>query len=305
MQSERKNWLDIARGIAICLVILGHSSLASGVIYKIIFSFHMPLFFFISGYVFRKKRILIWVENRSKRLFVPLFFWSIVITGLFVWIGSETIGDSIYVWKEYVYSRWFIYALFEVELVLQGIFKAIPKDSTRFICVTLVGVIGHILCAKGIPGVLYWSTALAQVPMMYFGICAREYIRNKNDGKRNYFVYFVVAGVINIAAGLTNESVNVRTMEYGNVFLYYIAAISGIIVVVSISKIVQNNLILEFIGRNTLTLYLINEEIPVILHLLVSNWIVKPASIVLMILILKSKNLIENIARRRDNCNGA
>lgn len=45
---KRLDWVDIAKGIAIVLMILGHSSLPN-TIQNWIYSFHMPFFFFISG----------------------------------------------------------------------------------------------------------------------------------------------------------------------------------------------------------------------------------------------------------------
>ncbi len=48
---KRINYIDIARGIAIILMILGHI-VPPGTIRKIIFSFHMPLFVIVIGYFF-------------------------------------------------------------------------------------------------------------------------------------------------------------------------------------------------------------------------------------------------------------
>ena len=49
MQRELK--YDIAKGIAIILVIVGHGHCISPLTLSFIYSFHMPLFFFASGYI--------------------------------------------------------------------------------------------------------------------------------------------------------------------------------------------------------------------------------------------------------------
>jgi fucose 4-O-acetylase-like acetyltransferase len=56
MSVPRNNTIDIARGAGIILVVLGHNWIIThnhGELYRIIFSFHMPLFFFLSGVVFK------------------------------------------------------------------------------------------------------------------------------------------------------------------------------------------------------------------------------------------------------------
>ncbi|HEX2994927.1 MAG TPA: acyltransferase family protein, partial [Anaerolineales bacterium] len=49
---KRIEYLDIARGIGILLVVLGHNDFAalSPFFHQVIYSFHIPLFFFLSGY---------------------------------------------------------------------------------------------------------------------------------------------------------------------------------------------------------------------------------------------------------------
>lgn len=49
MEKDRRiGWIDIAKGIGIILIVLGHSS--QGIVRQIIYSFHVPLFFILSGY---------------------------------------------------------------------------------------------------------------------------------------------------------------------------------------------------------------------------------------------------------------
>ena len=52
--TKRIEWIDIAKGIGIILVVIGHISQIE-VLNDIIYSFHMPLFFIISGYLYKRK----------------------------------------------------------------------------------------------------------------------------------------------------------------------------------------------------------------------------------------------------------
>lgn len=61
VKCERVEWVDICKGFAIILVVLGHSirpemmqnSILCSIIYNFIYSFHMALFMVLSGIVFR------------------------------------------------------------------------------------------------------------------------------------------------------------------------------------------------------------------------------------------------------------
>lgn len=51
---KRIGWVDIMKGIGIITVIIGHTYTPFGLNY-IIYSFHMPLFFLISGYFWKER----------------------------------------------------------------------------------------------------------------------------------------------------------------------------------------------------------------------------------------------------------
>ncbi len=53
IKKSRVQFLDIARGIAIICIILGH--LNNSLINRVVFTFHVPIFFFITGYFMSSK----------------------------------------------------------------------------------------------------------------------------------------------------------------------------------------------------------------------------------------------------------
>jgi fucose 4-O-acetylase-like acetyltransferase len=69
-QAHRTLWIDFAKVIGIWLVIFGHMKLLVSLI-NIIYSFHMPLFFFISGYLEKNRNIKENFINSVKNLIVP------------------------------------------------------------------------------------------------------------------------------------------------------------------------------------------------------------------------------------------
>ena len=53
---ERDDNIDIIRGILIVLVVLGHYG--EGLLHDVIFLFHMPVFLILSGYLFKRDKLL-------------------------------------------------------------------------------------------------------------------------------------------------------------------------------------------------------------------------------------------------------
>lgn len=77
---QRIRFFDIAKGIAILAVILGHSAIETNlfaphrtaqVVLSICFSFHMPLFFILSGYFMHPDRRFRWMKE-AKQLLLTL-----------------------------------------------------------------------------------------------------------------------------------------------------------------------------------------------------------------------------------------
>jgi fucose 4-O-acetylase-like acetyltransferase len=90
MESKHFDWIDIAKGIGIVLVVLGHTlvpqirneSSVAGFLWIFIYNFHMPLFFFLSGFLFEKglsryNDKLKFIQNKAHFLLVPYLFFSI------------------------------------------------------------------------------------------------------------------------------------------------------------------------------------------------------------------------------------
>lgn len=83
MTGTRNDIADIAKGIGIFLMVIGHCGIPQFL--RIwIYSFHMPLFFFISGYFYtrNKYKATIFIKKRIRTLVVPYFLFLFII---FIW----------------------------------------------------------------------------------------------------------------------------------------------------------------------------------------------------------------------------
>ena len=70
MDSRRIAYIDVAKALAMILMIVGHS-LAPSYLLNAIYSFHMPLFFFVSGYFYKKRGYVELIKHNIKRLIIP------------------------------------------------------------------------------------------------------------------------------------------------------------------------------------------------------------------------------------------
>ena len=127
--------INIARGIGIILVVLGHAfpdaSANGGIqepfwryIFNFIYSFHMPLFVFLAGFVtFKyytsKEDKINRIKARAIRLLVPYFVWGTIYIPFRIILAkfSSSPFSIDEVWKIVIginpYSGlWFLYALF-------------------------------------------------------------------------------------------------------------------------------------------------------------------------------------------------
>ena len=84
--NNRIEFLDVARGFGIFFVLLGHNRWARSRGSAVIFNFHMPLFFFLSGLFFSPEKARTWNGIRRKvlSLLVPIPFFALLGCSVFL-----------------------------------------------------------------------------------------------------------------------------------------------------------------------------------------------------------------------------
>lgn len=96
--NEHYEWIDATKGLGILLVIAGHTF--SGYLYNVIYLFHMPMFFLISGYLHKIENIPIFFKRKISRLIKPYVFYLSVFT-LLIFLkeylnGTLTLNNSVH-----------------------------------------------------------------------------------------------------------------------------------------------------------------------------------------------------------------
>ena len=70
------------------MVVYGHI-LFNNKIVNLLYTIHLPMFMFISGYLFKKENINVNVKRKAKKIIIPYLFFSIIELIYFVFIESK------------------------------------------------------------------------------------------------------------------------------------------------------------------------------------------------------------------------
>lgn len=155
---KRNKELDFIRGIGIILVVCGHI----GLIRRFAYLFHVPLFFFASGYFFRRESFSQSVIKGIKRYYFP-FVMAELIFMLFHNSLANIIGYETFTLKDIqvlipkvlcfqnVCARlgqlWFLLALFSVS-ILYFLLSTIFNSYVRFCILGVMVVLHYLLYSK-------------------------------------------------------------------------------------------------------------------------------------------------------------
>lgn len=150
MSKERSGYLDFAKGILIFLVILGHCVqfveykceplFWSDHLFKFIYTFHMPLFVGISGYLsytsIKRRNFYSFAKSRMLYLLVPMLFWCIIGFGIDVIINSKEI-DLVQFIRMFTKSYWFIWAILLFSFVI-AVFSFFKLDNIYILILSAI-----------------------------------------------------------------------------------------------------------------------------------------------------------------------
>lgn len=165
---ERVKYIDIAKGIGILLVIIGHTFPGSFV-QRVCYSFHMPLFFFISGLCYNHSKYdfkKLW-KVRMRQLVVPLILFSVILYALRYALLQTTYFNLGLIFPD---ATWFLFVLFLAEMTGYFIMEKSP------IVAILIGLISVVLYHLGVS----LPNSLASVPIAIMYYCLGYRARSTN-----------------------------------------------------------------------------------------------------------------------------
>ena len=250
--NHRIEWIDIARGIAIVLMVVGHSSIPES-LSKYIWSFHMPLFFVVSGIFFNPQKIVSFKELVRKRfftLFIPYWFFTLVV--FFAYYGTEYYKPyELYKgWEGY--ALWFVPVLFFAELAFYPISRL--RKIWIIITIFLTTSLGYLLSIYHIH--LYFK--IEAVPFALFFIASGNLLKKQILSFTPNILIVTLIGIITIILSQVLPKLDIGRNDFGCIIPNLFNALLGIYFIFSISKYLnffsKYYIIrfLDYFGRNSL-----------------------------------------------------
>jgi fucose 4-O-acetylase-like acetyltransferase len=289
--TQRRTFVDIAKGLTILLVVVEHNTF----IYKyhiltqvLILSFHMPLFYFVSGLFFSEKTgISLLVKKRLHSLAKPYFF-SCLLFFCLKSIKLHQIDNFISFVCGVLYGTagslswpyqqlWFLTSLFVTVLFCGILYRyvmiKIGFKWLRLIILVLFLFAGILLARSRLGfslGGLPWNIDLLGVTLFFYalGFEMHQWLFYLDRNKvliYCLFVFFIFFGLHYFFTYRLNDpyAMNLSLRKYDSLYVNSLEAVSGIILVVLLSAgmtffsalSVAGN-ILSFIGQRSLAVFI-------------------------------------------------
>lgn len=276
VEKERMGWVDTAKAIGIVFVVLGHHH--EHILYNYIYTFHMPLFFFLSGMMFKRKSDQSFVGFAAKRaqtLLVPYFIFSFALFTLWWFLGryldaNVTAGYSLeknfigifYAQGQMEYMRWGLEMWFLPCLFLTTLMYYFLASLSPFIQALVIAVSATI--GFNLPSWLGfrlpWSVDIAMVALGFFwlGHLARQPLMKFNFCWKSISLLILLFLISLLAFEFQQARVDMYQAIYGDHLLFYLAAVTGTVFYVALARILPMISFVLFVGANSLVIYMLH-----------------------------------------------
>ncbi len=265
---KRKGWIDQARGLSIFMVVYGHNFPS---VEPYIYSFHVPLFFFIAGMFHPSKVNLSVIKRRTKMILVPYFFWASTLFLFWFFLGRKFGKSSdlelsatdnflgiFYAqggqqFMDWGIPLWFLPCIFMVFLLF-SLIRKIPNrivSNAALFLVIAVGFIWPRLTGINLP----WSMDVAMVALSFyfFGNILKTAIFSIK--KPQLYIALLVLFAVHFTAFYFNTlKVDMYRALYGEEALFFISGLAGAMFYVLLFKAIPLFKFLEYIGKHTIVI---------------------------------------------------
>lgn len=263
-KESRVKWIDALRGIGMCLVIIGHMTIPE-VVRRCIFSFHMPLFFFLSGYLFKNRCSMKWIARKVDCLLVPYVIYSFITLGVLLFANRCEFRSGLrqIIKGNGIGITWFFMCLFVVELCGSGLvrLKAFGRNRAYW-TLLILAVLGWCVPKFGWPSICKSNAVLTALTFWGLGYVL----------KRVEFTWWQLLVGLVFAMLFWHQRVDMNSGLLGNGFMFYGTAVGFIVILVwAFRKWEISFKPLVFVGERSLEFMCMHALIPIFLTTVVSR----------------------------------
>lgn len=280
--SQRDITIDIAKGIGIFLVVLGHVPIPMWLTTPI-YIFHMPLFFFLSGMFFHlNEDRKMGLYKKIRTLIIPYFFFAICgntsnVLRDFLFNHTVNVKSVFTLFDGATSPLWFLVCLFGCYLLsrISSLFTWASEPKRMLIGSLLWGSIGILLCRFQIALPLWVTQAL----LMQFYFVLGYLSRNVQYLNTTLYDTIVHAKSLFIAMALVGFIVcclpfairpNVSTLDFYHPVSFFIGSLLGIFLCLRFSNLLSRIkcYIVDFIcNMGNKSLFILGFHFYVLFHL--------------------------------------
>lgn len=295
MTGQRIQFIDLAKGVCIILVVMFHIFLfyeEEMPIPYFFMAFRMPLYFCLSGMFFKSYGGFVrFMIHKTNKLLIPFTFFYLLTSValplcLFHLCGfsmehypNSGIKDSLMAF----YSNelfpnipiWFLLCLFEMN-ILFFIFKELATRTKRYFHLTLfavcmlTGALGIYCSYHQINLYAYLDTACTAIPFFYFGYMLRQQTQllypNKYD---KYSILFVILSFIFIYKYSGHIDLRINELRDVSFYMLYPCGILGVISILLIAKRINHIPFISYIGRYSIIILVTHQLVYQAFNLLI------------------------------------
>lgn len=248
----RINWIDWAKALTIGLVVLGHFEYEDrGVILQnFIYSFHMPLFFLLSGYLYKQSNnFKVFLSKNIKTLVVPYVLLNLsVFVIMFPYylhsnIDIKSLSFNFIICEKFIPASacWFLISLFFVKVISFFILKL--KHFLQVLIIVFLSVSCFYISQK-LKINVYFSidSALMAIPFYIAGYYLKKYqIVEKIKNNYTGLILIVITFIPLLIGNYINGRIGMYSCYFGKYpILFYINAFIGCIMVICTCNLLNN-----------------------------------------------------------------
>ena len=262
---KRNEYIDYLKGILIFFVVLGHAYVIHSDEMWLIYRFHMPLFFMISGYLFNNKRdFKIFTKQKIKSLIIPyilFFIISFIANQLFFdKIGIRTLIKAFLLNGKYLiyvhnWALWYLPTFFIVALFFYPLSKIKNKKISILLMIlfAISTVPTYKICNKVFVDE-YMPLTMQVIPAgifyMFVGYLFNQYQKKIKLSDNKKLIISIICFTLGILISLcTKRSEILRISTYR----YVATSILLIPFIILITKDNKNKII-TYLGKNSLAI---------------------------------------------------